>query len=334
MERAKYALFCAGRINQERGKTNMATLNMPTRDYGLMRQMKTVSVLNDDINIEYPAFEDILVAVRRMVREMPFDICEMPFTTYICAKDYGKKFTALPVFLTRNFHHWAIFCSTKAGIETPKDLEGKTVGVSRGYTVTTGVWARGILAREYGVDLSKIRWAATDDEHVEEFKQLPNVDYGFMGRDLKEMFRSGEIVAAVGALDGDVADVKPLIPDAVEAGFASYRKFGIYPVNHAVVIRDELLEEYPTLAADLFHALKTSKDAYFANLDRSGDLSAEDALTVQLEKGLGGDPFPYGIEPNRKGLEALTENAFGQNITSRKYSVEELFAAGTLELVG
>jgi len=160
------------------------------------------------------------------------------------------------------------------------------------------------------------------------------VDYRFKGRDIAELFRSGEIVAAVGALDGNVPNVKPLIPNAVEAGFASYRKTGIYPVNHAVVVRDELLEQYPTLGVDLFAALKTSKDAYFDNLDRSGELSAEDALTLQLEEGLGGDPFPYGIAPNRKGLEALTESAFDQKITSRKFSVEELFAAGTLDLVG
>lgn len=312
----------------------MVILSMPTRDYGLMRQMKTVNVLNDDIQIVYPKFTDILVAVRKMVRERPFDICEMPFTTYVCAKDYGKKFTALPVFITRNFHHWAIFASTKAGIESPKDLEGKTVGVSRGYTVTTGVWARDSLAREYGVDLSKVTWAATDDEHVAEFRQPANVHYDFMGRDLKELFQSGEIVAAVGALGGDVPNVKPLIPDPVEAGFASYRKTWIYPVNHSIVVRDELLERYPTLGADLFRALKVSKDAYFAQLDRSGELSTEDALTVRLEKGLGGDPFPYGVEPNRKGLETLTRAAFDQKITSRKYAVEELFAEGTLDLVG
>jgi 4,5-dihydroxyphthalate decarboxylase len=278
----------------------MPILNMATRDYGLMRQMKTVSVLNDDIHMVYPMFEDILVAVRKMVRELAFDICEMPFTTYVCAKAYGKKFTALPVFITRNFHHWAIFRSTTAGI----------------------------------VDLGKVHWAPTDDEHVAEFKLPANVDYAFKGRDIGELFQTGEIVAAVGAVGGDVPNVQPLIADAVEAGFASYRKTGIYPVNHAVVVRDQLLERYPTLAADLFAALKTSKDAYFANLDRSGEPSAEDALTLQLEDGLGGDPFPYGVEPNRKGLEALTENAFDQRITPRKFSVEELFAAGTLDLVG
>lgn len=312
----------------------MQTLNMPTRDYGLMRQLKSTGAVNDEVRLEFPAFDNILAAARQMVRELAFDICEMPTTTYICAKAYGTPFTALPVFLTRNFHHGAIFYDTTAGIKTPKDLEGKCVGVNRGYTVTTGVWARGVLHDEYGVDLEKIRWAATDDEHVADFVLPANADYEYKGRSMTELFAAGDIVAAVGAL-GDTPDtVRPLIPDAVEAGFASYRKTGIYPVNHTVVVRDDVLQRHPGLAADLFQALKVSKEAYLSGLDRSGDLSAEDALTVQLETGVGGDPFPYGVDSNRKALETLTQMAVDQHITPTKYSVEELFAEGTLDLVG
>ena len=312
----------------------MPTLNMSTRDYGLMRQMKTQAMLNDQIDLDYLAHDNILVAARNMVRELSYDICEMPFTTYICAREYGKKFTALPLFITRNFHHGAIHYDTNAGINSPKDLEGKTVGVVRGYTVTTGVWARSVLTLDYGVDLSKIHWVCTDDEHVAEFKLPPFADYNFKGRDMGELFAEGKIVAAVGTLPKPVPNVELLIPNADDAGFASYRKTGVYPGNHSIVVRDELLAKYPTLAVDLFNALKISKDAYFANLDRSGDLSAEDALTVKLENGLDGDPFPYGLAPNRKGLEALTQTAFDQLITTRKYAVEELFPENTLDLVG
>ena len=312
----------------------MPTLNMSTRDYGLMRQMKTQATLNDQIDLDYLAHDNILVAARNMVRELSYDICEMPFTTYICAREYGKKFTALPLFITRNFHHGAIHYDTNAGINSPKDLEGKTVGVVRGYTVTTGVWARSVLTLDYGVDLSKIYWVCTDDEHVAEFKLPPFADYNFKGRDMGELFAEGKIVAAVGTLPKPVPNVELLIPNADDAGFASYRKTGVYPGNHSIVVRDELLAKYPTLAVDLFNALKKSKDAYFVNLDRSGDLSAEDALTVKLENGLDGDPFPYGLAPNRKGLEALTQTAFDQLITTRKYAVEELFPESTLDLVG
>lgn len=314
----------------------MPTLNMSTRDYGLMLPMKkAVTKLNDDIDLEFLAHDNILVAARQMVRELKYDICEMPFTTYICARDNGKKFTALPTFITRNFHHGAIHYDTNSGVKSPKDFEGRTVGVVRGYTVTTGVWARTVLSLDHGVDLTKIHWVCTDDEHVAEFKLPPFADYKYKGRDMGELFAEGIIVGAVGTLPKPVPNVEPLIPNAVEAGFESYRRTGVYPVNHAIVVRDELLEKYPTLAVDLFNAIAESKKSYLGNLDRTAaSLSAEDALTVQLENGVDGDPFPYGVEPNRKGLEALTQSAFDQLITTRKYAVEELFPESVLGLAG
>ncbi|PYQ77582.1 MAG: hypothetical protein DMG01_14585 [Acidobacteria bacterium] len=106
-------------------------------------------------------FEDVPViinAFRRMVRNLDFDICELAMTTYLCSRAYGKAFTAIPVFPMRAFHHGAIVYNTNAGVRTPKDLEGKRVGVNRGYTVTTGLWVRSILQHEHGVDLSKVTW--------------------------------------------------------------------------------------------------------------------------------------------------------------------------------
>ncbi len=312
----------------------MQTLTMPTRDYGLMRQMKASGAPVGGFGIDFPAFENILVAARRMVRELAFDICEMPVTTYLCARSFGKPFTALPVFLTRNFHHGAIWYDKTAGVASPKDLEGKTVAVNRGYTVTTGVWARYVLAGELGVDLDKVRWAATDDEHVAEFRPPPNADYDFQGRAIAELFASGEAVAAVGAFGKVPETVAPLIPDAIAAGFESYRRTAVYPVNHTVVVRDELLDRSPGLAAALFDALAASKAAYLSGLDRSSSLSDEDRLTITLEEGLGGDPFPYGVDTNHKALEALVRTVCDQHITPRRFAVEELFAAGTLDLTG
>ena len=122
--------------------------------------------------VEVPILID---AFRRMVRGLEFDICEMAITTYLCARAHGKRFTAIPVFLVRAFHHGAILYNTKAGIRTPKDLEGRKVGVNRGYTVTTGLWARSVLQEEYGVDLSKITWVLSGDEHVAEYRPPANV---------------------------------------------------------------------------------------------------------------------------------------------------------------
>src|SRR5262249_35925893 len=107
------------------------------------------------------AFEEVPVIVkafRRMVRDLAFDVSEMAMTTYLCAREHGKPFTAIPVFPMRAFHHGAIVVDSRREALTPKDLEGKRVGVNRGYTVTTGVWARAILQHEHGVDLSRVTW--------------------------------------------------------------------------------------------------------------------------------------------------------------------------------
>ena len=117
----------------------------------------------------------IIKAFRRMVTSLDFDICELAMTTYLCARAHGRPFTAIPVFPMRAFHHGAIVYNTKAGIRTAKDLEGRRVGVNRGYTVTTGLWARSILQHEHGVDLRKVTWVLSGDEHVAEYRPPPNV---------------------------------------------------------------------------------------------------------------------------------------------------------------
>jgi 4,5-dihydroxyphthalate decarboxylase len=257
----------------------------------------------------------------------------MAFTTYLCAKSLGKPVTAIPVFVTRNFHHWAIWHNVKAGIKSPKDLEGRIVGVNRGYTVTTGLWVRGVLQDEYGVDLNKIRWAATDDEHVAEYRQPANVDYETLrGKDLGALLASGEIAAAIGDIKADSPDVQQLIPDARNAGFAYFRKTGIYPMNHTLVVKDALLAAHPWLAAELFRLFKASKDAYSARLAAGGELSAADQTALALKAGIGGDPFPYGVAANRNGLEAVSRYAVEQHVIAKGYSPEELFAEGTRQL--
>ncbi len=157
-----------------------------------------------------------------MVRGLEFDVCEMAITTYICAKEHGKPMTALPIFLVRAFHHGAILFNTKAGIASPKDLEGKRVGVNRGYTVTTGVWARGILQEEYGVDLSKITWVLSGDEHVAEYRAPANVVPIEPGKKMDEHAGGGRTRRRIG-VDVDLPDVNPLIPNALEAGFAALK---------------------------------------------------------------------------------------------------------------
>src|SRR5436189_3705137 len=200
-------------------------LKTVTRTQGNNRALKDGVVKPVACEFAFEEVDPIIAAFRRMVRGNEFDICEMAITTYICAKAHGKPMTAVPVFLVRAFHHGAILVNTKAGIRTPKDLEGRKVGVNRGYTVTTGVWARSVLQDEHGVDLSKITWVLSGDEHVAEYKPPANVVPIEPGQKMPDMLASGELVAAIG-VEATSPDVQPLIPNALEAGLAALRRNG------------------------------------------------------------------------------------------------------------
>lgn len=302
----------------------MQALTIALGDYGLTRPIKHGRIDPGRLKLDLVEVEQIVPMMRRMCRGLEFDICEMAFTTYICARALGLPFTAIPVFVTRNFHHWAIFYNVNSGIRGPKDLEGRKVGVNRGYTVTTGLWARGILQSEYGVDLNKITWIPTDDEHVKEFAAPKNVDYKFRGAKMRDLLLSGEIDAALGEIGVDAPQIKPLIPDAHNAAFDWFRRTGIYPINHGVVVKNSLLKDMPWIADELIRMFAAAKAEYLKDLEGSAGVSSWDKAAVANAKVVG-DPFPFGIEKNRKALEAITQFALDQKMVPRKFSVEELF---------
>ena len=309
-------------------------LKTVTRTQRNNQALKDGTVKPKTFEFDFVEVDPLIAAFRRMVRGNEFDICEMAITTYICAKSFGKPMTAIPVFLVRAFHHGAILVNTKAGIRSPKDLEGKRVGVNRGFTVTTGVWARGILASEYGVDLSKITWVLSGDEHVAEWKPPANVVPLEAGKNMGDMLASGELVAAIG-VESDSPDVAPLIPNALEAGLAALKSRGHYPINHTVVIKDELIAKYPDLAADVFNAFAESKRLYVERL-KAGSIDKPTGVDKvhQRVMEITGDPLPYGIDPNRKVIEELMGYAMSQGIIARPATVDDLFAPSTRGLVG
>jgi 4,5-dihydroxyphthalate decarboxylase len=254
----------------------------------------------------------------------------MAVTTYLTAKAHNKPFTALPVFVMRQFHHSPIVYNIKSGAKAPKDLEGKKVGV-RAYTVTTGVWTRGILASEYGVDLDKITWVVVDEEHVQEYHKPANV-MERPGANLAEMLVKGELAAAIGVGKVESPDVKPLIPDAAAAEAAWYRKTGIYPINHTVVVKDTLLQSDPSLAPRLFTGFQSAKEQFLKQLSSAAELPAEAQPLAKRRSIVGDDPLPNGLARNRKALEAIIRFAHEQKILPRMVKPEEIFAANTLDL--
>jgi 4,5-dihydroxyphthalate decarboxylase len=298
------------------------------------RALKDGSVRLPGFDLELEEVPVIIQAFRRMVRGLEFDVSEMALTTYLCARSHHKRFTALPIFLVRGFHHGAIVYNTRQGIRCPKDLEGRRIGVNRGYTVTTGVWARSILQHEYGVDLNRVTWVLSGDEHVEEFQPPANVLRLEKGRTLEAAVADGEVAAAIGVRVSH-PDVAPLIRDAQELGFQWLAHHGHYPINHLLVVKDALLEAQPDIAVRLFDAFAAAKQPYLERL-RAAEIpvpSEADRMYRRVLQITGRDPLPYGIAPNRAMLEALIGYAREQRILSRSFAVEELFAPGTAALV-
>ncbi len=283
------------------------------------------------------AFEDVPVLIdgfRRMVRGLEFDVSEMALTTYVCARAHGKRFTALPIFLVRAFHHGAILVNTELGIQHPKDLEGRKVGVNRGWTVTTGLWARSVLQHQYGVDLTKITWVLSGDEHVAEYRTPGYVQAIEKGRRMADMVVSGELAGAIG-IEVDAQHVKPLIPHAAQAGLDALRDHGHYPINHLVVVKDEVLAAHPGVARAVFEAFAESKRLYVEQLrrDRVSPMTAMDQMHLRVMGVTGSDPLPYGIAPNHRMLETALSSAVEQGIIDRAPTLEALFAPSTHALV-
>ncbi len=308
-------------------------LKAVSRTQGNNRALKEGRITLPDFDLEFEEVPVLVHGFRKMVRELAYDVCEMAITTYICAKAHGVKFTALPIFLVRGFHHNAITHHVPSGLKSPADLTGKRVGVNRGYTVTTGVWARAIIQDEYGVDLSSITWAPSGDEHVEAYRAPENVAPLEDG-DLAGPLSSGDLVAAVGA-SVDHPDVAAMIDDPFAAGVAALKTRGFYPINHCVAVRDEVLVEHPEVAIQVFNAFAESKKLYLDDLKagRISELSPVDKVHLAALDIID-DPLPFGVEPNRATLEGLVGHAVSQKIIPGPMALEDLFAKPVLNSVG
>jgi len=301
----------------------------------------TSAIRNGSIPIEGVEAEIITVepqigAFRRMVRQVEFDVCEIAPTTYIIARAYGAPFVALPIFVVRRFHHSGLLVRPDAGIRHPKDLEGHKVGV-RAYSVTTGVWTRGILMDEYGLDSSKVTWVVDDEEHVTQLQLPSNVIHAPEGRSLADMMADGELVAGfegaagigrsgspAGGWKTVEANYPDLFPNAPEIEAEWYRRTGIYPMHGTIVVKDSVLDEHPWVAQSLYTAFSQAKNEWLKRLD-AGEASKPSDLKYARLRPLVGDPLPYGMAANMKTINALRETAFKQRLTPRLMPVESLF---------
>jgi 4,5-dihydroxyphthalate decarboxylase len=292
--------------------------------------------------LSFVEVEPQILAFRQMIRDVAFDVCELAPTTYIIAKAFGRApFTAIPVFFERRFHHAGLLVREDAGIQGPRDLEGKKVGV-RAYSVTTGVWTRGILVNEYGLNSSKVTWVVDDEEHVEQLKLPSNVVHVPPGKSLASMMAAGEIQAGFAANAGigregppqagwqakertETDTYRELFDDPDALGAEWFQRTGIYPMHSTLVIKDEILQANPGLAKALFDAFLESKNRYLDRLRRGESKSKKDQQYGRLMQVVGSDPLPYGLDVNRRSIETLILYAQQQGLIPRKLAVEELF---------
>lgn len=323
----------------ESGGVAKLHLTLATSDYDHVRDLIHGAVRAEGIMLT--AFvlpiEEIFF---RFIKNREWDVSEMSMGKYIGFASHGSSpFVGIPVFPSRVFRHSAFYVRADRGIAKPKDLEGKTVGIPE-WAQTAGIYARGFLAESCGVDLAAIRWVqagmneAGREEKVE-FKLPPGIQYA-QRRDtsVSAMLLSGEIDAAISARVPDAfakgaGTVVRLYPEyrAEEARY--FAQTGIYPIMHVIALRRAVFERYPWVAMNLFKAFDEAKRR---SQERMADLTASRipvpwaaAIAGEFGKNFGPDAFPYGLEANRKTLDAFCRFAHDQGVTTRRMSPDELF---------
>src|SRR6185312_7570486 len=309
--------------------------------YDRMQPLYTGEVRAEGIDLNFIAIEQPRAIFDRMAAGEEFDVAEFSSSEFV--QRYANKqcpFVALPVFPSRAFRHGFIAINKKSGIRTPKDLEGKRVGVPL-YTMTAAIFIRGLLQHEYGVDFSKIHWVqgavnhagAHGDPHVLPLLKPMPIEQAPRGRSLNELIEEGFVDATLGtSLPESIRhnpNIARLFPDYVELEKDYYRRTGIYPIMHLVAIRREIYERHPFVATSLYNAFVRAKKIA---LRKMFNLRALRYMTPWLMRDIdeihdvfGGDPWPYGVEQNRRTLEALVTFLADQHLIAAPVPVDDLF---------
>jgi 4,5-dihydroxyphthalate decarboxylase len=298
--------------------------------------LRTGDVAVDDIDFDFRAIQNPREIFDRMGARQEFDVAEFSSSEFISRIARGNcPFVAVPVFPSRVFRHGYVYVNRKSGIHTPKDLEGRRVGVAL-YTMTAAVWIRGHLTHQYGVDLSSVQWVEGAINHPGRHGEPsspplikpPRIEHDIKGRSLSEQLAAGDIDALIGSQHPHPhPDVAPLFPNAraVERDF--FLRTGIFPIMHVVVIRRDIYDREPWIAENLYKAFVDAKALALARMHKGHPYVlpwVHDDIE-EVDEVFGGDPYPYGIEANRPTLEALVGYMAEQHFIPRAMPIEELF---------
>jgi 4,5-dihydroxyphthalate decarboxylase len=279
-------------------KTNLA-------DYPVTKAIRDGRVRSPIVELDCCGPEQAHDGFKAMLRENKFDAGELAIVTCLQARVYGKPFVLLPFPVNGRFqHHCAGFNKALSALK-PKDIEGKRVGV-RTYAQTTGLWIRGVLKHEYGVDLDKVTWCTVGEGHLAEYSDPANCERLPKGSNIGQMMLDGELAATLQGLDlPKDPRVAYLVPEPFEAAKDWYAREGVVPINHMFVVHQDLSRKRPDVVKEIFRMLVESR-----------------GLT---EGGVPAVYPPVGYEANRKGIQLAIDWALEQKIIPRRLSVDELF---------
>ena len=320
-------------------------LTLACEDYDRTRALRDGRIKPEGIDLNYLVMpvEEIFW---RMMKYEEFDASELSLGAFLTAAAGGRQpFIAIPVFPSRTFRHRCIFINTDSGIQRPEDLRGKRIGVPE-YSMTAAVWLRGLFEHEYGVAPKEMIWIQAGEEHP---GRKDRVDFEMPAgvrleskadRTLNEMIESGEIDAMISPrmpscfVNGSPR-VRRLFPTYKQVEMAYFKKTGLFPVMHVIVIRKALYDAHPWIAQALYKAFCEAKDLCMKELYDTNVLrislpwtAAEYEETREL---MTADYWPYGLAQNRADLETLHVYLYEQGLIKDKLSVDDLFARETLE---
>lgn len=274
----------------------------------------------------------------RMLRHEEFDICELSLVSYLVAWNIGRPFTGIPIFPHRRFRHSYMVKRANCGIEKPSDLNGKRVGLDT-LQNSAGLWMRGILQDHYGVELKSIEWWCQEEEDIPfEPARWMRVERVPKGRNIDQMLLGGELEGALypeilPSIRNNSPQVDLLFPNPKEAEIDYYKRSGIFPIMHLVVVKNVILEKNPWVAVSLLQAFQKSKEICYERMKdpRNFALVWVKELMQEQRAIFGSDPWPYNIEDNRKALEAVIRYEYDQGMIKKKPQIEDLFFSASLQ---
>ena len=289
------------------------TLTTNLADYPISKALKSGAITSDLVTFNFAGTKTANQSFKPMVREGKFDAGELAIVTFLQAIAWGKPLVLLPAVMVGRFQHNCISYNCTKGDITPKQLEGKRVGV-RAYTQTTGVWVRGLLAHEYGVDIDKVIWSTYEDPHVAEYKEPDFLErFDPNGKTMEELMFEGAFDAVI--VGGEIPNeprARTLIPNAKQAALDWHARTGCVTVNHLFAVSAEVAKRKDVMQ-EIWRMLKETKAAMPAPAD-------------------GVDVYPFGWDANRKNLELVIQYAYEQKLLPRMMSVDELICDATRDM--